>query len=557
MPFQEFYIDFYRDVVGPEPWNFLFGLILIFAFSPEQFSKPSIELSGLPIRFVGSLSSLTSPQRYFGAMAFYVSGLVFLYVMLCKMGPEGLADLRAGGDDSALSAIGIDENSIRLLVALVIVGIVPYFPLINQLEIKFRRSCHRLANLPDFASDYASRITDLPFNRAKIGITENAFEREIKIAIRLRDDQTKEQQRTLLDAWLAIAWRVGFLVLAVQREGGGLFDRKLIRLLKPEIAGVEERAKLIFLSLRQQYAEEPEEGATSIELGDLSERLHRLRRRVSFTTALLVLRGRSRQVSLLEAKQFFGIDDIDTDPGRPRIETAVSIASIIFLVGVLVLLISDWAVPIVLPIIGIDHDTFYGREQIPSVVSALLSAFLVVGGVVWAAVAFRNDKILRNTWFRWSEGKPIERRIENYAVAAGICVISSLILNYLYRGALESAWTDVAGTVSESAPFALVHVFVGVILLWNLDYMRLTEPLAPVRGRVAYAFAQASVVGAIGAAMGYLYHLRVASAEVYVLYSALASFAACLVVSIVTLLLAEPRVRFTLEAVGDAERIST
>ncbi len=539
--------DFFFDAVGPQPLNFLFGLILIVAFSPEQFARPSIDLSSLPIRFVGELSSLTSHQRYYGAMAFYMLGLLVLYVVLCAMGPEGLKNLGADGDDAALKSFGVDEDSIRLLIALVIIGIIPYFPLINRLEFKYRRACHRLANLPDFALACASRLTELPFDPDSVGKAETAFDREIKNALLLRDQRPDDEIRRHLDAWLAIASLAGRLVWMARNDGDRLFDQKLIGLLKPEISGIEERVQLLHLGLCQQASGEAE-AEPSIKLSDLRKRLPLLRNRVNFTVALLVLRGRAKGVSLLDAKQYFGIEAIDTGQEHPQLETAISTASLVVLVTVVLLLLSDYALPAIVQYFEMDHQKFFGAGSANTIFPSLLNACLVNGGVIWAAFAFRNEKQLRNAWLHWEGGVPKGRMPPNYVAAAGICLIGSLLMNYLYRGALESTWHDVLGTVQESAPFSLVHVFVGLIFLWNLDFMRLKRPLPSIGRRFRYVLFQALLVALVGAVMGLFYTLRTPTPHIQILFSAFASFAACLVVSTVTLLVVQPR---DLPAPGD------
>jgi hypothetical protein len=391
--------------------------------------------------------------------------LVAALVCLSALGPRAVS-LGQGEIPDA-------PHTFPLYVALVIVGILPNFPVINQIEFALRRFAHERAFIPQGARAIAERIAaaDFDFSQysqpdimsapamrgvkledflARRGTLERNWAKLSCLLYRLRMARTSGESLNLDDEMLDRYWadveQVATARRAVEEE---VAEYRIIK-GSDNFRGADELEDQIVVSLRKVY----------------------------------VLIGCAARLRSLQADDFtqtlekfgFRFNDFDTIPsgGKAVVLTGAGIAALTaFFVS---LLWDGWR--------SILQDSFGALLGMPidAPIRLLISAFMAHGAAMLVVDRVRRRYIKRGKWYRGANGR--RTRIGyNYIVAAlyawGTSAVILLAWSLLLTG---PAWL----LVENAARYALLPTVSGVFLAYQLDRVQLIplrKPLPAILGQ--------------------------------------------------------------------------
>ena len=134
------------------------ALFVVFIFGMKKFGEPTVERS--EDDFITQLlpQYLATPDEYFRALLFYLSTLSVLVAVISLLGPRVVGLGTAPVPDIA--------RSLPLFVALVLVGVLPNVPWLQQLELLLRRFAHERAFIPSASRAVADTLAAAEFNFA-------------------------------------------------------------------------------------------------------------------------------------------------------------------------------------------------------------------------------------------------------------------------------------------------------------------------------------------------------------------------------------------------------
>ena len=114
--------------------SFVLAVLVVFMFSLSKFGETTIERKDGD--FISQLlpKYLATPEEYSRALIFYVTTMVAIVVVLSLAGP-GIVSLGSTGVPDAPSAL-------PMFAALVLVGVLPNVPWLQELERLLRRFFH-------------------------------------------------------------------------------------------------------------------------------------------------------------------------------------------------------------------------------------------------------------------------------------------------------------------------------------------------------------------------------------------------------------------------------
>jgi hypothetical protein len=136
--------------------SFSFGAIIIILFSRRRLEQ----LTSLPPGEEFQIVRLISARAFMGrrayrrAFIYYVVLLEFIYISFCTIEPVAAALIGQG----VAKQFQFNNAGWPLGAALIVVGLLPSTPLVEQIELAFRRLAHRAAGIP---YDFLSSVTRL------------------------------------------------------------------------------------------------------------------------------------------------------------------------------------------------------------------------------------------------------------------------------------------------------------------------------------------------------------------------------------------------------------
>src|SRR5829696_6598356 len=132
------------------------AVFVVFLFSIKKFEESTIEKNQDDFATQVLPKFLASPEEYSRALMLYTTAMGGLVVILSFLGPR-VVGLGAENVPDAPSAL-------PMFIALVIVGVLPNVPWLQQFEFQLRRFAHRRAFIPKAARAVSDKLSSAEFN---------------------------------------------------------------------------------------------------------------------------------------------------------------------------------------------------------------------------------------------------------------------------------------------------------------------------------------------------------------------------------------------------------
>jgi hypothetical protein len=132
------------------------AVAVVFFFSVSKFGESTMEQR--PDDYVSQLlpKYLATPEEYSRALIVYVTTMSLAVVVLSLLGPRVISFGATSTPDA--------PSALPLFIALVLVGMLPNVPWLQQLELHLRRFAHERAFIPKAARATSERLASAEFN---------------------------------------------------------------------------------------------------------------------------------------------------------------------------------------------------------------------------------------------------------------------------------------------------------------------------------------------------------------------------------------------------------
>jgi len=427
--------------------SLLLAVLIILIFAARRFDEatmtpdPRDPTTQLLPRF------LANRRQYVNGRLLYVGGLITVLVCFSALGPRALAI----GQDEVPDA----PYTLPLVVALVIVGVLPNFPVVQQVELALRRFAHERAFIPQSARAIAERIAAATFDFSQYAQPEVLANPSMRGVL---EEDFLARRGSLERNWAKLSSLLYKLRRAhTSGEKLNLDDELLTRYW----ADVEQIA-----TTRRAMEEDIAEYRALKSSGTFPNQEELEDRVVASLRKVYVLIGCAAQLRCLQAEHFtntlekfgfrFADKDIVQTGGQAMVLTGAGVVALtVFFVA--------WLWEALRLVLEDSISAAFGMS-LASPIRLAVSAFIAHGAAMLVVDRFRRGRMRHGGWFK-TDGKK-EPAGSAYAVAA-ICawVASAAVL--LVWGAIfvEPSW-NMAG---EAARFALLPTVSGVFLAFQLD----------------------------------------------------------------------------------------
>lgn len=134
------------------------GALIVFLFSYNKFGETPVDDDDLVVQFPTKF--LATREEYARAMIVYMTTMMVALAIFSLLGPSALTLM--GGSVPTFAT-----HALPLFVALVLVGVIPNFPFLRELERNLRRFAHERAYIPAAARATAEKmaVADFDFDR--------------------------------------------------------------------------------------------------------------------------------------------------------------------------------------------------------------------------------------------------------------------------------------------------------------------------------------------------------------------------------------------------------
>jgi hypothetical protein len=485
----------FGDIVYSYDLYFLLALalavIVVFLFSMQKFAEPTGSdkdhdfLTPLLPKF------MTTPQEYSRALIFYITTMILCVVLLSFLGPRVVAL----GSTSVPDA----PAALPLFIALVLVGVLPNVPWLQELELHLRRFAHERALVPR-----AARATAEKLGAADIDFTRYNSD-QVLSAPGMRGVQSSDMaapRDTLEYAWA----RLSCLLYQLRRQqdmGMNLpFDGEVLDRYARDLDNLALKRKSLEDEIERYRAEKAKNNYYA------NSDLQRTIRQMLYQ--LYTLLGCAVRLKLdSDFIQAFGFE-------LPPHQAAPSNRSIM-IVGLSVMTASVFLVVYAaigaawlgkLENVWTPSELFPVQTYQPFVWA--ISSLLAHGTAILVGDWFRKRKLSRGHWFSHTSALP-RRNPANYVLTGVMCALSGIVVNFLW-GLLFAGPSWILAIYA--LPVSLLPAVTGSFYVYHLDHVELQcRPMravevglqAVVTGFCAFAATHASL-GMVGvpAAVDYL-----------------------------------------------------
>ena len=440
------------------------ALFVVFIFGMKKFGEATVERS--EDDFITQLlpQYLATPDEYFRALMFYLATLSVLVAVISLLGPRVVGLGTAPVPDIAAS--------LPLFVALVLVGVLPNVPWLQQLELLLRRFAHERAFIPTASRAVADTLAAAEFNFALFDaerILRSPKMRGVESA-----DFTKPRDS------IEYSWaRLSCLLWELQRRQDSsqiepILDGELLQRYASDLDSIALRRK----SLEEDIAQYRRE-----KLADAfytNDQLHRTIRKT--LRQLYVLLGCAVRLRLspngdLNAvmRPFgFLLNSAGSCSGNQNL-MIVALAAVSVAVGIMSFaalgaasLLGRWG-------LWTPSDNFPTIAYAPFIYA--VSVLLWSGTALLVADRVRAKRLAKGRWFAASAFK--RKAIgANYIRIAFICAVPGFLVQYLWGLVTDDGSLAFA---REFSPHALLPAVTGAFYAYHLDNVELGT--RPSRGR--------------------------------------------------------------------------
>jgi hypothetical protein len=449
--------DLPLDVTNPTTVVYLvLGTVAIAFYSWEKFSESTIKAE--QDDFVSQLLPryLATHEEYSRALFWYMASMIGLFFILSAIGPRLLPDL----SKDLSKDLSNDAANAPLLVALLMVGVLPNVPLLQNLELGIRRFWHERAFIPGAARAIAETLRAANFDFSAY-----------KSAAVLASPSLRGVASTDFEALrgsIEYMWaRLSCLAheLERRRDAGEteMFDEEMLDRCSSDLDNITSKRRALEADIalyRQEKARDP--------FYDNNELRNAI---ISALKKLYVLLGcavRLKTSPTADANAAFRSFGFVLGPSsRPRGNRDLIIVGLTAMTASLLIL--AFVALVASSGFGLWQASAYflKKPQEPFIWS--LSALLVHGVAIMTADWMRMRLLRKGRWFAIAgqERQPITA---NYIRVALCCAATGYAVMYLWGLILQPPTIDFAiGT----APFALLPAATGAFYGYHLDNVEL------------------------------------------------------------------------------------
>ena len=425
------------------------AVFVVFLFSISKFGESTIQKNDNDLITQLLPKYLATPEEYSRALILYVTAMVGIVVVLSLIGPSVLAF-----GSSNIPA----PNALPLFIALVIVGMLPNVPWLQELERQLRRFAHERAYIPRAARATAEQLASAEFDfqiYKPTHILNSPAMRGVVVA------DFSAARDSIEYGWA----RLSCMLYQLRR----MQDAGLIEQLDGEVldqyAKDFENLALNRRSMEDDIAEYRRQKTADVYFDD--DELHR-----SIRKSL-----RQLYVLLACAVRLQLGDDTDTNSGLRPFGFVLHSAKIgegnrnVMIVGLAVMASTIFIA--VYGIIGVEHllaRIWQPSDDFPKALSEpfiwAISSLLGHGTAIFVADKIRSRRLAKQKWFI-KAGPNLKRNPANYVLVAIFSGIAGFCMFYLWTVLLFGAPS--AKLAILIAPYSLLPAVTGGFYVFHLD----------------------------------------------------------------------------------------
>jgi hypothetical protein len=445
------------------------AIALVFLFCKKKFDEPSVEANEDDFAYQLLPRYLATKQEYSRGFLIYFGSMAFTVFMLSLVGPK------------PLSAFGVDippqlgNAVVPLFVALVLVGILPNVPVLQEIEKWIRKYAHERAFIPGAARAAAEKLSAADFDFESYD-NDDVLQRPEMRGVARADFH--KPRRSLEHSWARLSCLV--YELKWRRMAGTIesLDSELLRKYAADLDSIEDKRNALEADVAH-YRETPTSG----------DGLHRTMRTILYKLYVLLgcaIRSKPQpQSSMQQALRKFGFV-LPPTPTPPEnrdlmiVGLTVMAASVLVVCFVALVLgrLGLWTVSADFPSVG--YQPF-------SIAASTVFAHSIA---IFVAELIRTRRIAKGCWFN-QNGAVAHATGANYIRVALACGVAGYAAFVLWGLVFGSAGVDL---FKEAAPYALLPAATGGFFACHLDNAELNSRPS----RFIEAVEQAAVTGFCG-----------------------------------------------------------
>jgi hypothetical protein len=449
---------------------------LVYLFCRQKFNERSNAGNG---DYVYQLlpSQLATPQEYNKGFLTYFGAMVFVVLLLSLIGPKDLGAL------GITLPQGLSNGGIALAAALLLVGVLPNVPVLQEIERRLRQYAHEIAYIPGSALATAERLSSAEFDFSSYD-GDALFSDEMRGVERTDFTQSR---RSLEYAWARLCALIYEQKSRLTVGAGDMLDTGLLLAYKNDLDLIESSKKSMeaeVAAYRTEKAAKP--GYTNAALNSaIRSNLRKLY--ILLGCAVRIKKQPHNDINLALKGLGFKLDTAQIQ----RTNSDLKIVGLT-VVAACVLLLEFTAVAISLAGVWQPSPVFPPNFVQPFVETAWVLIPHVIA--IMVADLIRRRAIGNNWWFAGA-GKARQAVPANYIRVAVVCGIAGYCGLVLW-GVVFSAPT-IEG-LKIDAPYALLAMATGGAYVWHLDNAELDRRPLPTR-EIGYHALMTAVCGFIAA----------------------------------------------------------
>jgi hypothetical protein len=430
------------------------ALAVVFLFSTAKFGEPTIErndedpVSQLLPKF------LATPQQYARALMVYILAMSAIVVVLSFLGPRVVS----------LGATDLPDapTALPLVVALVLVGMFPNVPWLQEIERRLRRFAHQRAFIPTAARATAERLAAAEFDFSSY---ESAHVLNTCAMRGVEATDFHASRDSIEYAWARLSCLLYKLRQIQDADSAIALDGEVLARYAKDLDSLALKRK----SLEIEIAHHRRDSAKPKYRGN--EELHRAIRKTLRT--LYVLIGCAVRLNLHTGtaanptlRQFgFLLDPPTTTRDNENV----------MIVGLALMSVAIFA--IVYAAVGLGQTGLWQPsasfpQQPLEPFKWAFSGLLAHGTAIYVADTVRSRWMTQGTWF----GLHGRRDVANYVLVAVACAVAGFIVLYLWCLLQVGISWNLAVAL---APYATLWATTGVAYVVHLDDVDLARPRSP------------------------------------------------------------------------------
>jgi hypothetical protein len=426
------------------------AVLVVFLFSLKKFEEPTVEKNDDD--FITQLlpKFLARPEEYSHAHMLYTTAMAGIVVVLSFLGPRVVG----------IGAENIPEapSALPMFIALVIVGMLPNVPWLQQLEFQLRRFAHQRAFIPKAARAVSDKLSSAEFD---FGLYRSDTVLKSPAMRGVERSDFIAPRDSIEYAWARVSCLLYRFRYVQDADVALSFDEEVLtRYAKDLEALVLKRRTMAdaIAKYRKQKLQHPYHSDDA-----LHATLRKTLRKIYLLLGCAVRLKIGTAAEMNPALKPFGFV---LDSGVMRSEHKD-----LMIVGLGVMAAAVFALAYVASPVGGLVAHWVGSELSGSIpqgseaFSWLLSALLTHGTAMLVAERMRSRRLAADKWFLTS-GLVRRGTAANYILVALACAVISFVPLFLFGMVYTNASLELAKVVG---PFLLLPAATGTFFVWHLD----------------------------------------------------------------------------------------